>query len=129
MLWVDATRGSERIGGAMTSHGQNDLKNGEEHVELSDEPPREVTWAPEDVPSSEEKSHSYKIAAPVGFEAKSEAIAIAEFWLNVADGDPLLALVRACERMSEIVDKESFGFRRGRSPVMPTGLLRDERLL
>ena len=70
-----------------------------------------------------------KIAVPAGFEGKPEAIKIAEFWLNVADGDPLLALVRACERMSEIVDKESFGFRRGRSPVMPTGLLRDERLL
>lgn len=54
---------------------------------------------------------------------------IAEFWLNVADGDALWALLLACERMSQIADRESFGFRRGKSPVTPTGLLKDELLV
>lgn len=113
----------------MTEREEAHFGAGEGFAELGEEAPGEVTWAPDDLPSSEERSHGCKIAVPAGFEGKPEAIKIAEFWLNVADGDPLLALVRACERMSEIVDKESFGFRRGRSPVMPTGLLRDERLL
>lgn len=112
----------------MSEH-ENDFQTGLAEAICGDEAPSEVTWAPDELPGAEVKSHGYKIAVPAGFEGRSEAMAIAEFWLNVADGDALLALVRACERMSEIVDKESFGFRRGRSPVMPTGLMRDERLL
>jgi hypothetical protein len=37
-------------------------------------------------------------------------------------------LLLACERMSQIADRESLGFRRGKIPVMPTGLLTDEEL-
>lgn len=107
-----------------------DLQKAVGEVGADDKPPREeITWPPVDLPTSEVRAYAYKIAVPANFEAGGDAVKIAEFWLNVADGDPVLALVRACERMSQIVDTESFGFRRGRSPVMPTGLLSDEQLI
>jgi hypothetical protein len=74
------------------------------------------------------KTHRYEIEAPPGLAVQSEIMKVAEFWLNVADGDALWALVLTAGRMTEIVDKESYGFRRGRSVVMPTDLSHDEEL-
>jgi hypothetical protein len=74
------------------------------------------------------KTHRYEIRVLPGLAVQFEIKKVAEFWLNVADGDALWALVLAAERMTEIVDKESYGFRRGRSVIMPTGLLHDEEV-
>ena len=92
-------------------------------------PPKEVDGEPAEVPSSEVSSRSFSFRTAPGAAIDPEIRRIAEFWLNVADGDALWALVLACERMSQIADRESFGFRRGKSPVTPTGLLNDEELL
>jgi hypothetical protein len=92
---------------------------------LAAEPPQTADWAPEDL-SPVVRSHRFEIAGSADIPA--DVRKVAEFWLNVADGDALWALVLASERLTDIVDKESFGFRRGRSVVMPTGLLHDEPL-
>lgn len=90
--------------------------------------PLELDGEPPEIPSSETRSCRFSICMTPGAEIDPEIRRIAEFWLNVADGDALWALLLACERLSQIADRESFGFRRGRSPVTPTGLLKDERL-
>lgn len=100
-----------------------------ETTRQDDEAPCEVMGAPDELPAAEERRYGFRLAVPAEFEASAEAVKVAEFWLNVSDGDALLALVRACERMTTIVDRESYGFRRGRSLVTPTGLPKDERLL
>lgn len=91
-------------------------------------PPSELHGEPLEVPSPEVRSRRFSIHMAHSTEIDAEVQRIAEFWLNVADGDALCALLLACERMSQIADRESFGFRRGRSPVTPTGLLNDEEL-
>ena len=88
----------------------------------------ELNEARPESPSGEVRSYRFSIRAAPGAAIDAETLRIAEFWLNVADGDALWALLLACERMLQIADWESFGFRRGRSPVMPTGLLKDEEL-
>ncbi len=92
------------------------------------EPPEELNEAGAELPSGEVRSRRFSIRAAPGVKIDEEALRIAEFWLSVADGDALWALLLACERMSQIADRESFGFRRGKSPVTPTGLLKDEEL-
>lgn len=91
-------------------------------------PQQELNGDPPEIPSSELSSRRYSIRTTPGVEIDPKIREIAEFWLNVADGDTLWALLLACERMWLIGDRESFGFRRGRSPVAPTGLLSDEEL-
>jgi len=90
--------------------------------------PLEPDGEPPENPASELSSRRFAIRLTPGAEIDPEVRRIAEFWLNVADGDALWALLLACERMSQIADRESFGFRRGRSRVTPTGLPGDEEL-
>ena len=89
-------------------------------LDLDGEPPK--------ISSSEISSRRFSIRTAPGAEIDPEIRRIAEFWLNVADGDALWALPLVSKRMSQIADRESFGFRRGRSPATPTGLLNDEEL-
>jgi len=98
-------------------------------VAASEGPPQESDCAPTELPSGEVRSSRYSICAAPGAHIDIEVQPIAEFWLNVADGDALWALALACERMSQIADRESFGFRRGKSPATPTGLPNDEHLV
>ena len=91
-------------------------------------PPLEWDGEPPEIPSSEISSRRFSIRTAPGAEIDPDIRRIAEFWLNVADGDPLWALLLVSKRMSQIADRESFGYRRGRSPVTPTGLLNDEEL-
>jgi len=106
---------------------EEDLDAGPDVAALP-EPAGELNEARTESPSGEVGSHRFSIRAAPGAAIDAETLRIGEFWLNVADGDALWALLLACERMSQIADRESFGFRRGRSPVMPTGLLKGEEL-
>jgi hypothetical protein len=76
-------------------------------------PPLELGCEPPEIPSSEIASRRFSIRTEPGVDIDPEILQIAEFWLNVTDGDALSALLLACERMTQIVDRESFGFRRG----------------
>ena len=89
-------------------------------LDLDGEPPK--------ISSSEISSRRFSIRTAPGAEIDPDIRRIAEFWLNVVDGDALWALLLVSKRMSQIADRESFGFRRGRSPVTPAGLLNDEGL-
>ena len=91
-------------------------------------PPLELDGEPLKIPSSEIRSRRFSIRTASGAEVGPGIRRIAEFWLNVADGDALWARLLVSKRMSQIADRESFGFRRGRSPVTPAGLLNDEGL-
>ena len=106
----------------------DDDLDAEPDVAALPDPAGELNEARPESPSGEVRSHRFLIRAAPGVGIDAETLRIAEFWLNVADGDALWALLVASERMSQIADRESFGFRRGRSPVMPTGLLKDEEL-
>lgn len=66
------------------------------------EPPQELDGEPAETPSCEMTTLRFSIRTVPGAEIDPEVRRVAEFWLTVADGDALWALVLACERMSQI---------------------------
>lgn len=68
---------------------------------------------------------SRQIRTEPGAQINAEDRRISEFRLNIAKGIHCeSAVARSRARNGQIVDRDSFGFRRGRSPLMPTVLLR-----
>jgi hypothetical protein len=80
---------------------ENELDAGPDVADLR-EAPREINEAPPDLPSCETRARRFPIRAAPGVEIGAEVLRIAEFWLNVAEGEALWALLLACERMSQI---------------------------
>ena len=75
-------------------------------------PPLELEGEPPEVPSGEIRFRRFCIRTAPSAEIDPDIRRIAEFWLNVADGDALWALPLVSKRMSQTADRESFGFRR-----------------
>ena len=71
--------------------------------------------------AGETSVHRFRLSPEIAAELEADVVRIAEFWLNVADGDLAIALALACERLNLAAATASRGFLRGRQLNTATG--------